>query len=527
MYGTAVPRLEGRDISGLALSARPMRRTSVDQPELLSVHIALISAARMGRAAIALAITTAFFGCGAPTSPTRAGAGPATITVTGVTVLAPGLTTQLVATIVTATGSSVPSGIVWQSRAPDVATVSSSGLVTAVTVGSATIVVTSASATGQAVITVQPTAAATTTLSSCGIVNVPGNYTLDTDLIGSGAADCITVANVADLQLDCHNHSIMTGMNSAGLNMSNVNHGLVANCVFTSGAIVLSTVSGVTISRSTITQSLHVTNGSWIEVSDTTITGSGNGVVFIHNSANVQLVRDTISNTASGTASAIEVANGSGNRIVESTIRSVYDGSAGQIGTDDAILLVNESGDDIAGNSIAGFFDMGVEGVDTVSGTTIENNAFSNIGVGAIGSIYCTAWMNNVIQTNRSTAVPLLVFVGSETDSSHCGSKPPGFAFSGNQFVGNTFRSPIIGTLRASGPSMSVSMQGIVTGNLLQGNDFGAYDGPRLTPLTGFIDGGGNICGPLNPAISNFPCSGGTSRLSEPPQAEPPATRPG
>lgn len=55
---------------------------------------------------------------------------------------------------------------------------------------------------------------------------------------------------------------------------------------------------------------------------------------------------------------------------------------------------------------------------------------------------------------------------------------------------------------------MSVSVPGTVTGNLLQGNDFGPNDGPNLDPSSGFIDGGGNVCGPLNPAISNFICTG-------------------
>jgi hypothetical protein len=55
---------------------------------------------------------------------------------------------------------------------------------------------------------------------------------------------------------------------------------------------------------------------------------------------------------------------------------------------------------------------------------------------------------------------------------------------------------------------MSVNGPATVTGNLLQGNDFGANDGPDLNPLSGFIDGGGNICGPLNPALSNFVCTG-------------------
>jgi hypothetical protein len=36
-----------------------------------------------------------------------------------------------------------------------------------------------------------------------------------------------------------------------------------------------------------------------------------------------------------------------------------------------------------------------------------------------------------------------------------------------------------------------------VSGNRVQNNDFGVSShGPVLTPIDGFIDGGGNICGP-------------------------------
>jgi hypothetical protein len=58
---------------------------------------------------------------------------------------------------------------------------------------------------------------------------------------------------------------------------------------------------------------------------------------------------------------------------------------------------------------------------------------------------------------------------------------------------------------------LRVDMSGTVSGNLVQGNDFGPNNGPYLIPLSGFIDGGGNVCGPFNPAVSNFPCTGSTS----------------
>jgi hypothetical protein len=78
-------------------------------------------------------------------------------------------------------------------------------------------------------------------------------------------------------------------------------------------------------------------------------------------------------------------------------------------------------------------------------------------------------------------------------------------------------RNSIDGTLHrngGAGASMAISMSGTVSGNLIQDNDFAAYDGPKLLPLSGFIDGGGNICGPLNPILSNFPCTGGSLSIT-------------
>ncbi|HEY6357967.1 MAG TPA: hypothetical protein VIX35_06960 [Vicinamibacterales bacterium] len=76
--------------------------------------------------------------------------------------------------------------------------------------------------------------------------------------------------------------------------------------------------------------------------------------------------------------------------------------------------------------------------------------------------------------------------------------------FSGNQVVANVFRDFVTGTLPPGYvfPVMTVTFAtngggGSVSGNLIQGNDFGTQAGPALTPLLGFIDGGGNICGPI------------------------------
>jgi hypothetical protein len=111
---------------------------------------------------------------------------------------------------------------------------------------------------------------------------------------------------------------------------------------------------------------------------------------------------------------------------------------------------------------------------------------------------------------NQVSTTPLLLLVVYEAAATECGATITPSVFSGNQFTGNVFRNPSPGILTGPQPRMSVNMPGsFVGGNLIQNNDFGTSDGPLLVPLTGFIDGGGNICGPLNPAVSNFICTGG------------------
>jgi hypothetical protein len=136
----------------------------------------------------------------------------------------------------------------------------------------------------------------------------------------------------------------------------------------------------------------------------------------------------------------------------------------------------------------------------------VADNAISNAGRAGIASYFCTSWTNNVIRANRVSGAPTLVTL-SAAIGTLCGTTRPPIVLSANQFIGNVFRNGISIGLPVA--RMFVNMAGeTVTGNLLQNNDFGQDDGPFLSPLSGFIDGGGNICGPVVPGLTNFVCSG-------------------
>ena len=433
-------------------------------------------------------------GCGGstPTQPTTSPTPLSSIQISGPMVVATGGTIQLTATLTAGGTTTVASNATWQSQSPQIATVSSSGLVTGISPGQAIISATASGVTGQTFVSVQAPSTGTTVLKTCGTINAPGNYTLANDLGGSGS--CLFISNVSGVHLDCGSHTV-------------------------SGLVQLGTVTSVTIANCTFNNGLAIGESQSVVVSDSTITTASVGVTSTAGN-DIELLRDVISNTGSGVTvvGGVSFFKGSNNRVEQTTISSGYDGGPIRVGGDDGIILNTEAGDTIRGNTISGFFDMGIESVDALANTTILNNTFSNIGNAAVGSYYCTDWTNNVVQGNQVSQTPMLVLVLYQQNSGTCGTIATPALFTNNQFIGNVFRSPIHSMVNQSGrgPSMAVEMAvggAAVSGNVLQNNDFGTFDGPELTPLNGFMDGGGNICGPLDPDFSNFACTGSSASM--------------
>lgn len=424
-------------------------------------------------AALCAALVSAY-GCSSTTpSPTPSGA--SNLVISGATVLTPGLTSQLTAS--NSAGAALTAGVTWQSQATTVATVSQTGLVTATGVGTTTVTASAGGSSGEVSILVQPTGTITTTISACETVTFPGTYVLNADLAPAAVfGPCLIFTGVASIQLDCRGHAV------PGFRLSNANSITITNCVITSS---------------------QNSSGFYLPVN----------LNFVHNATITHCTVTAVAGTA------INLVGGGNNQVIQNTLMGGYDGGPAANGTDDGIGLIGESGDTIQGNLIGGFYDTAVEGEDVVANTTIASNTISNIGTAAIGAYWCTNWMNDVIQGNSVSMAPTLALVEYEVGNA-CGGTPPPAAFTGNRFIGNQFRNPSTGVGYASPMArMTVTMPGSVTGNVLQGNDFGMNDGPFLSPVQGFSDGGGNICGPLNPALSNFVCTGGgfqSRRLSIP-----------
>lgn len=76
---------------------------------------------------------------------------------------------------------------------------------------------------------------------------------------------------------------------------------------------------------------------------------------------------------------------------------------------------------------------------------------------------------------------------------------PPGL-FADNTIAGNVLHNQLVGGTPAIGILLP-SIADMVTNNLIRGNDVGT-GAISLTPLAGFTNGGGNVCGPSG----NFGC---------------------
>ena len=290
----------------------------------------------------------------------------------------------------------------------------------------------------------------------------------------------------------------MTIQNSSGVS--------IANCVI-GNVLDIEQSTSVTVDHSTAQAGVFMRNVNGAMVTNTTV-HAPRQYVDVATSSGVQLVQDVI--LATNGIAGVSFTGGSGNQVLQTTIRGGYDGSPGEVGADDGVVIYGESNDTISGNTINDFFDAGIETVGTVSGLTIADNTITNVGQAAIAAYFCTSWTQNVVRSNHASTAPQLVAV-TYNIGGQCAGFQGGDVFVNNTFVGNVFRNPVVGIelLSPTAPAARMTIRmGTASGNLLQGNDFGASDGPFLVPLDGFRDGGGNVCAPINAAVSNFACTG-------------------
>lgn len=455
-------------------------------------HASLRNRQRPAAAQIGVALFVLLSGpsCSSPTAP----AGE--FSISGNTLLPDvGQTAQLTAR--DASGGDVTLRATWHSADATIAVVSTAGLVTATGLGSTNVSAVYQQSTAAVTVVVGPQPPRT--LSSCGAIVSPGRYLLSTDLpLGAVTAPCISIANTANVSLDCAGHS------PGEVKLSNLSSASLTNCTF--DEVVGNGLSDIMVTASTIRTWSSSGQQERVTLKGNHITGNG---VSMAGAQSAAIMSNNFDNFASSAFYAVYLAGGADNEVSGNTIDGGYDGQPNNDGLDDGVILINETGDQVENNTIRNCYDTAVEGLGTLTSTTISANVGVNIGIAGIGAYWCTHWTANTVSGNDISRSPALLHIEYLTGP-RCVAPQPQAGFSDNQIVNNRFRDPAPGVQSiGSAPRMYIAFTASAgaSANLIAGNDFGAEPGPQLSPLSGFVDGGNNVCASLSSSSqANFPC---------------------
>jgi hypothetical protein len=355
-----------------------------------------------------------------------------------------------------------------------------------------------------------PPLASSGVISACGAYPGPGPYTLTASV--TGFTPCLTFSASASLSLDCQGHD------ASSIKLFNVHGASVRNCL----------MHGSTPMASGALINLLISGGSAITIESSEVLGG----VTEQACQGCTFSNDSFLPAGDQSAVSCELCLEGGQST--SVIGSTIDGG----GCDDAILLVSEGKSVLQENTIRNAWDAGIEaaGNTTPVTATIENNSIASAGVTGIGAYYIAGWQNSVFSGNTVSNTPDLLWLVAPSATA---TGVTVMTLVNNQITNNILMNPVV--LASDGqfqPSIFINYLNngrpyTVSGNVLRNNNLGtSTPGPMLSPASGFIDGGGNVCGPGGTLM----CSGGgamrrlaapTGRLLLPPTSalRPPLTR--
>ena len=280
-------------------------------------------------------------------------------------------------------------------------------------------------------------------------------------------------------QLDCQGHDVSSISVTAAQGFS------IRHCV----------MHGTTAAPTGSLQNLSVIGGSRVTVDSSDVLGQ----VFVKGCQGCTFSNDSFTYPSVGYATSgsdvsceLCLDSGLGNTVTQSIIDGGWMGAAQQP-VDDGIGLSNEANVVLQGNTIRNVFDAGIEATASLGPVTaaVQGNTITNTGFTGIGAYYTPGWQNSVFSANSVSQAPTFwYFVNAQ------GAGVSAMTLVNNQFTGNTF----IGSAGVGHAARIDYVVGglpfTVQGNLVQGNNFGSGPGPVFSPASGFVDGGGNVCGP-------------------------------
>jgi hypothetical protein len=431
----------------------------------------------------------------------------ASLAVSGATPLtALGSASQLTATASLDGGSTqnVTAGAGWQTSNAAVATVSTSGLTTAVSQGGATITATYQGHAASTTVSIAPSTPFP--ISSCQAITAPGVYSLTADISGA-APQCLRI-QASNVDLECNGHAVADSGTAVAI-LNPATNVTVNSCAATTTAqmgvgVDVESAHAVTISNSAIASPQYrgviVNRSSNVNVSNSTISGAW-GAILVSASQYTQVLNNQLSITASPSVSVVLLSTGGSHNTFS---QNQISGAPAQA-TDDGILVNTEDSDQIEGNTMLNFFDAGFESVGPLTNTRIVGNTIRNAGTAGIGAYWSTFWSGNTVAANHISQS------GQAINIAYDGILPPGepqtplastITFQNNTFIANIFDAtvhlPVLITLAGVGgstvnplPQPLVASNNVFLDNVLPVN----AQGPYLLPTSAFVDGGGNVCG--------------------------------
>jgi hypothetical protein len=337
-------------------------------------------------------------------------------------------------------------------------------------------------------------------VTSCKPITSAGIYIVRGNLAGD---NCLTVSNVSDVHIECAEGSSITSnggfaisfRNSTNLSMQgcNIQGGKPALSMYVSDSqnvyIARNNIAGIELNNvqdSTVEQN-HITAQDFF-VKCTNVTVASNKVDKI------------VSPGPNGGLQGMYFASGSRNQALNNDIDGGFipGVSSGSIfeNVDTGIILGNEDQDIIRGNNIRRTFGLGIETTESFTNSIIENNTITGTLQGAVGADHNTSWRNNKVSGNRASEVAYLFFFFYDKTSVSGLPAPSQLYFLDNTFENNTFVRQLSGgnsaLFRLQYPDDAHAIMG---NNVIRNNNFSpTRDGPSITPMGAFVDGGGNVC---------------------------------
>jgi hypothetical protein len=389
----------------------------------------------------------------------------------------------------TANGEDVTREAMWRSSDSSIATVSVSGLVSALAAGTVEVSAAYAGAIGTLSIGVTAPDLVGTRIASCGTIAHAGTYVLTSDIETlPSVIGCLTITG-AGVMLDCQGHSVQS------IKLDHASAGSVVNCVIPAGPnlakpnlLQADTLSDELFEHDTL-GGVAFSNGTGVTFRQNTVSP---GPLIGTKMSGTRIVDNMIDlTTALLTTTGIYLEFGVNEEISRNVIEGHWPGSGDF--PDDGILLASETNALIDGNTVRDFLDAGVETMGLLANSTISNNLFVHVHDAGIGSYWGTYWQGNQIVNNVADGSDGL-FVLTD-DHAKPGYAPlDAFVLTDNQFADNRLASSPDPNLRSADFEF-LRAGDLVHGNLVRGNDFGVSNAPPIfNPLSGFINGGGNIC---------------------------------